>query len=256
MNRAALFVIALTFSGIGAAHADALSADEIARRSLAHPLFALEGAEVKATMTLTPAGGSAEKRTLLVQSKRVGGLLRSVTRFAAPQTVAGTAFLSVQNEARADDQYVYLPRMKSTRRVGAGVDKDASFMGSDLSYDDLSRKSTRDATFKLLGDDSLDGEACYRLEGTPKTPNGVTRTVVWVRKSDFAPLRTDTFGQGNAPMKSLRILKTSVFGEHKVASEVVAEDLHTHHKTLLTVDGVRYDAKLTDGDFTPTALGR
>lgn len=256
MNRSALVVLALSAAFATHASADALSADEIARRSLAHPLFALEGAEVKATMTLTPAGGAPEKRALLVQSKRVGGLLRSVTRFAAPQAVAGTAFLSVQNETRADDQYVYLPRMKSTRRVGAGVDKDASFMGSDLSYDDLSRKSARDATFKLLGDDSLDGEACYRLEGTPKTPGSVTRTVVWVRKSDFAPLRTDTFGAGNTPAKSLRILKTTVFAEHKVASEIVAEDLRTHHKTFLTVDGVRYDAKLTDGDFTPTALGR
>jgi hypothetical protein len=237
------------------ASAETLSAEDIAKRSFAHPLFALEGAEVKATMTLA-GGGSTSSRSLLVQSKKVGGLLRSVTRFAAPQTVAGTAFLSVQNEGRADDQYVYLPRMKSTRRVGAGVDRDASFMGSDLSYDDLTRKSARDATYKSLPDDTLDGEACFKIEAIPKTAGHVARSVTWVRKSDYAPIRTDTFEANNVPAKTLRILKTQAFGDRKIASEISAEDLKTRHRTTLTIDGVKFDAHLSDGDFTPSALAR
>jgi hypothetical protein len=231
--------------------------DEIARRSLAHPLFALEGAEVHATMTLASGGGgTAEKRAFLVQSKKVGGLLRSVTRFAAPQTVAGTAFLSIQNADRADDQYVFLPRLKSTRRVGTGVDRDASFMGSDLTYDDLTRKSGRDAAYKALPDETLDGEPCFKIEATPKVPGRIARSVTWVRKSDFAPIRTDTFEANNVPSKTLRITKTQTFGDRRVASEVSAEDLKTHHKTTVTIDTVKFDAHFGDGDFTPNALAR
>jgi hypothetical protein len=77
-------------------------------------------------MTLSTAQGAVEQRSLLVQSKKVGGLLRSVTRFRAPSSVAGTAFLSIQNEGRLDDQYVFLPKLKNTRRIGAGVDRDSS----------------------------------------------------------------------------------------------------------------------------------
>jgi len=240
------------------------SAEDIAQRSFAHPLFALEGAEVKATMTLSGPGGgggaTTERRSILVQSKRVGGLLRSVTRFSAPSSIAGTGFLSIQNEGRADDQYVFLPRLKNTRRIGTGVDRDASFMGSDLSYDDLNRKSVRDATFRLLGEEALDGgsggDLCFKIEATPRVAGGhYTKSIVWVRKSDGAPIRTDGYGATGVPLKTMRILKTGTFGTRKVVTELSAEDMKTHHRTVLTIDDVK-DGQFSDSDFTPAALSR
>jgi hypothetical protein len=60
----------------------------------------------------------------------------------------------------------------------------------------------------------------------------------------------------NTPAKSVRIVKIGSFGGRQVASELIAEDLKSHHKTSLTLENVKFDAQLGDADFTPSALSR
>jgi hypothetical protein len=257
MKSFVTLAVLASISVVGAdVRADDPSPEEIARRSLGCSLVSLEGAEVTATMKLVDAGGATQSRSLVVVSKRVGAKLRSVTRFTAPASIAGTAFLSVQNDGRADDQYVFLPKMNNTRRIGADSDRGASFLGTDFSYDDLNRKDARDATYKRLGDEVVDGAPCWVLEAVPKVPGRYARSIVRIRKTDFAPMRTDAYGTGGELVKTVRLVKVATFGGRQVASEIVAEDAKTHHRTVLAIDKVRFDVPIGDAELVPTALAR
>ena len=53
----------------------------------------------------------------------------------------GTRFLQIENEGnKPDDKFIYLPELKSSRRVNSS-EGSKSFLGTDATYDDL---STRD----------------------------------------------------------------------------------------------------------------
>ena len=58
--------------------------------------------------------------------------------FLSPADVKDTGFLTYDydEEGRDDDQWLYLPALKKTKRIASG-DKSGSFMGSDFTYADM-----------------------------------------------------------------------------------------------------------------------
>src|SRR5580704_2176447 len=139
MRSTVIWSLALGLSLLrsGTAAADGPTADEIARNVLSLDAFGLESARIKARMILTDSGGAREEREFEATTRKRDGLFESVVRFTAPSQVAGMAFLLIQHANAADEQYVYLPRLKSTRRIGTSNEREGSFMGSDFTYVDL-----------------------------------------------------------------------------------------------------------------------
>ena len=43
-----------------------------------------------------------------------------MVRFLKPADVAGTSFLSVEQQTRDDDQYLYLPSLDKSKRISGG----------------------------------------------------------------------------------------------------------------------------------------
>jgi hypothetical protein len=237
------------------ASASGTPAEELARRMLEHDVFGFEGARVRARLILTDAAGATQERAFDALSKKQdGGLLESVVRFTAPSAVAGTAFLMIQHVGGEDEQYVYLSRMRTTRRIGAGGERGGSFMGSDFSYADLERKDLRDAAYALLDDDTIGRDDCRRLEATPRSPSAYARIVVWVRERDAMPLRVQWFGADGQPVKTMFTRRIGTVAGHEVVSESHAESARTHHATDLVIDDITFDAGIDDAEFTPAAL--
>lgn len=57
--------------------------------------------------------------------------------FITPADVKGTSFMNWSyNSGQDDDQWIYLPALKRTKRISSGSKSDY-FMGSDFTYDDL-----------------------------------------------------------------------------------------------------------------------
>ncbi|MFQ6047237.1 MAG: outer membrane lipoprotein-sorting protein, partial [Gemmatimonadales bacterium] len=82
-------------------------------------------------MTLIDAEGREKVRTMRMYQK---GPERRLVKFMAPADVRDVGFLRL-----ADDQmYLYLPAFRRVRRIASSI-KNEAFMGTDLSYEDLSR---------------------------------------------------------------------------------------------------------------------
>ena len=93
-------------------------------------------------MSLEDKNGSKEDRQIIEYGKEADGKTYVVMDFKGPANVKDTRFLQITNDKGPDDKFIYLPSLKSVRRVNSS-EGSKSFMGSDATYDDL---STRDVS--------------------------------------------------------------------------------------------------------------
>jgi hypothetical protein len=107
----------------------------------------------RARMVITAKNGSTTERVIDQYGKdNAQGKSRTVIVFQQPASVRGTRFLTMENTrgnasggasgiaAGDDDQWIYLPSLGKVRRI-ASSEGGSSFMGTDMSYADLSATS-------------------------------------------------------------------------------------------------------------------
>jgi hypothetical protein len=238
------------------ARAEDLTAEQIAAKTIRGNGFTWEGAKTKLRMVLIDAKGAKSERSLEVLGRRHDGLLETVVRFLSPTDVAGTAFLMKEKSGGGSEQHIYLPGLKRTRRI-VGREREGSFMGSDFTYADLSRKDDKDVKHTKLHDDKIGSDATYVIESTPGNADaaGYSKFQAWVRKTDFVALRTKFFDKDGKVQKTLYVRRIKDLEGKPV---VVEARMQTEggHATELVVDGIERKDNLPDSEFTPTALER
>jgi hypothetical protein len=112
---------------------------------------------------------------------RIGahGNSKSVLRFTAPAEVKGVALLVVNHPDRASDQWMWTPAIERDRRI-ALQDRSTRFFGTDFSFEDLEERDVNQYDYALLGDDIVDGIACWKIQSQQKEANSsqYTRSLV------------------------------------------------------------------------------
>ena len=133
----------------------------------------------------------AEKRW---QYERLGsfGDSKSVLRFTSPAEVKGVALLVVNHRDRASDQWMWTPAIQRERRI-ALQDRSTRFFGTDFSFEDLEERDVDQYSYKLLGEESLNGVACWKMESKPKKASQYTSSLVWVRKENYTFARIEGY---------------------------------------------------------------
>lgn len=98
------------------------------------------------------------------QSIRPG---KAMVRFLEPAEIRRTSVLILENHARYDDFFVFLPALGKVRRIVAGQRAD-SFFGTDLSFEDVEPKEASDWEVRLVGPGEEQAVACVVLDIRPK----------------------------------------------------------------------------------------
>src|SRR5581483_10151592 len=120
------------------------------------------------------------------------GQSKAVLRFLAPAEVKGVALLIVSHPDRASDQWMWTPALERDRRI-ALQDRATRFFGTDFSFEDLEERDVDQYDYALLGDDAIEGAACWKIQSTPKEAKSsqYTKSILWVRKDVYALLRIE-----------------------------------------------------------------
>lgn len=136
------------------------SADELLDRGFQN-LYASDYIQKLRLVSVIRGGRELTRELQIVrrQSERPG---KALIRFLAPPTVRRTSILVLENETRADDIYVYLPALRSTRRLSASQRSD-SFFGTDFCYEDVEPKRAEDFTASFVREVE-DFEPCREIE--------------------------------------------------------------------------------------------
>jgi outer membrane lipoprotein-sorting protein len=217
------------------------------------------------TLTLAIQGksGGARERSLQIFDKRgAGGEDKTITFFTAPAEVKGTGFLQWSHPGKDNEQWLYLPEVKRSRRITSQL-RDQSFMGTDFSYRDLEiiaeiRGWTEaQAASSLTGSEDVDGKACWVIALTPATSDGgYGKIVLWLDKEILVPRQITFHDAKGTAVKTLRQTDIKNVGAIPTPYHVQMETLGKGSKTDITLSDVKYDTGLGDDFFTERQLQR
>jgi hypothetical protein len=200
-------------------------------------------------------GRIADKRWVFNRLGSHGGS-KSVLRFTAPAEVKGVALLVVNHPDRASDQWMWTPALERDRRI-ALQDRSTRFFGTDFSFEDLEERDVDQYDYRLLGDDSLGGVACWRIESRPKSTKSSQYTLshVWVRKDNYAFAQIENYLGKEVTRRLLYQDLRNVQGIW-TALRLEMADLRRNSRTILVVDKLEYNQPMKDEEFTLQALRR
>jgi hypothetical protein len=200
-------------------------------------------------------GRTSEKRW---QYDRFGshGNSKAVLRFTAPAEVKGVALLIVNHSDRASDQWMWTPALARERRI-ALQDRSTRFFGTDFSFEDLEERDVDQYDYRLLGEEAIDGAACWKIQSEPreKKASQYTRSVVWIRKDHYVFVRIDSFIKD-------QLVRRLQYGELEnvqgiwTARLLEMTDLRRESRTVLRLEKLQYNVPLDEGGFTIQALRR
>jgi len=177
-------------------------------------------------------------------------------RFTLPAEVKGVALLVVNHPDRASDQWMWTPSIERDRRI-ALQDRSQRFFGTDFSFEDLEERDAGQFDYTLLGEETLDGEACWTIQSVPKQSKSsqYTRSVVWIRKSTYTFARIDNYIRDQVVRRLQYADMANVQGIW-TARRLEMTDLRTGSRTRLTLDQLQYNVPMNEADFTLQALRR
>jgi outer membrane lipoprotein-sorting protein len=257
MNRASLILLTFLIAGGAAGVRTAAAADD-ARAIVAEAQKRTQSNSERyegLLQSFDKSGKPAEKRWTF---ERLGshGQSKSTIRFNAPPEVKGVALLVVNHPDRASDQWMWTPAIERDRRI-ALQDRSTRFFGTDFTFEDLEERDVDQYDYALLGEDALDGAACWKIQSTPKQSKSsqYTKIVVWVRKDNYASVRVESYIKEEA----VRRLDYSNFTNLQgiwTAHEMTMSDLRKGSRTRLALEKVEYNVALKDEDFTLQAIRR
>ena len=233
-----------------------LSPRQIIQRAMDQMVFRSQGAEMRIVMTLRNRRNETRTRTLYSRSLREGGLSRTLVRFLSPSDVAGTAFLFVENQGKDDDQFMYLPALKATKRI-TGRQKDGRFMGSDFTFADLEWRDLDDASYKQLPMQKVGKYECHVIDAFPNNKSSLYhRTRTWIRKSDSVLMRIRFFDKRSRLIKVMFVKEVKRVGGALMVTRIKMTDRRKQHSTFMQISQIKIRKDLKRDDFTVRALNK
>jgi outer membrane lipoprotein-sorting protein len=184
------------------------------------------------------------------------GQSKSVLRFTVPAEVKGVALLVVNHPDRASDQWMWTPAIERDRRI-ALQDRSTRFFGTDFSFEDLEERDVDQYDYVLVGDDTVDGAACWKIRSAPRESKSsqYTSAIIWIRKDNYAFARIENYMKDQV---ARRLNYTNIQNVQGIwtAKQLEMSDLRRGSRTRLTLEKLEYNVPLKDEDFTLQAIRR
>ena len=210
------------------------------------------------TMRLVNKRGKERLRKMKLFSKDYGKDDKSLFYFDYPGDVKGTGFLSwgYDNPDRDDDRWLYLPALKRAKRI-SGASKNDSFMGSDMTYDDMGNRSVDEDEHRLLGEETVEGHSCWVIESVPKDKKyQYSKVVQWYRKDALVSLKGEFYDRQGKLLKTMQRSGIEKIDGYWVTRTTVVENVQSIHRTIVEITEVKFDSGLDDGLFRVATLER
>lgn len=182
---------------------------------------------------------------------------KSMSIFDTPPDVKGTAFLSYTHALKSDDQWLYLPALKRVKRISSR-NKSGPFMGSEFAYEDIASQEVEKYNYKFIRDDEYEGRKVFVVERYPAYKySGYTKTVTWIDKEMYQPLKIDFYDRKKTLLKTLTPKDYKQYlGKYYRASKMIMVNHVSKKKTTLEWSNYKFDNGLTDRDFDRNSLKR
>jgi len=205
-------------------------------------------------MILTNSRGKTRTHTMI--SKSMDGNKKQIIWFLEPKDDKGVAFLKIEHDDKDDEMRMWLPAFKKVRRISSKKKGDA-FMGSDLSYEDLSSRNLDENDYNRLDDEIVDGKDCYVLEITPgkEANSSYSKHVSWIEKSSLMGVKEESYDK-RGRLKKVKEFTFQILKDYHVIKRVFVKDVQKTHTTEVTFSDVQVDSGIDKNLFQEKNLKR
>ena len=214
-------------------------------------------------MILVDKRGKKRIRRLRSLTKDKGEDTYSMMFFLSPADVQDTGFLTYDYDdpERDDDQWLYLPALKKTKRI-ASSGKSGSFMGSDISYADLTKRPLEKYDYTLLKEAEIDGHPVWIIQAVPNDEDeiketGYLKSIQFIRKDNHVLIRSKIWlkkGRRNKYMEVKELAQIDGIWVPTLMTMTTKKGDQTQHKTILRTSDIQFDQPLDFDSFSVRGL--
>ncbi len=177
-----------------------------------------------------------------------------------PSDVRGTILLMHDAEEDGENRlWLYLPFIGKPKEMVSDDDRESSFAGSSLSYEDLSdREGRADYDATLIGEeDIVIGDltrTAYKIESTAKPGTNIDNphSIVWIDIEFLIMLKMESYNDLGNLDSTMEVLELAEFEEKLTASVMLSTDVSAGSSTTITIsDRRRPDVEISEDVFLP-----
>jgi hypothetical protein len=210
----------------------------------------------RSRMALTSKKGETSERIIDQFVKKSPNGDRTLIVFQRPASIAGTRFLTVENSDGVSDKWIFLPNLGRVRRIAA-TEGGGSFMGTDMSYDDIA-STNRDAALDahtLLREETVGNRPMFVIESVPKDKSyQYSKMIQWIGKADKITYKIELYNKRGALHKVLEVLAVKTIQNYETPVVTRMTTVTAGTSTTINVDALKYDDPVPDGIFTQSYL--
>jgi len=208
------------------------------------------------TLEVSDAKRKVSTKRWVYERLGAAGQAKAVLRFTAPAEVKGVALLIHNHPDRASDQWMWTPAQARDRRI-AMQDRRTRFFGTDFTFEDLEERDVDRSTYKMSGEETVDGAPCWKIEASPKPAarSQYDRVLLWVRKDNYLFARVESYSKDRL-VRRLRYSNMEKVQGVWTARQMEMHDVERDSRTTLKLEKLEYNVTLPADNFTLQALRR
>jgi outer membrane lipoprotein-sorting protein len=194
------------------------------------------------------------KREMSLKSWSKGDKLALIL-ITAPAKDKGTVSLK-----RYKEVWNWMPSIERTIKLPPSMMMQ-SWMGTDFTNDDLVKESSivNDYTHKLVGDSTIEGLSCYKIELTPKPDAAVVwgKIISFIDKKDYMQMRLEQYDEDGYLVNIMSGSQVKTLGGKLLPShvEMIPVD-KSGQKTVMSYNLMKFDEPYDETFFTTQNMNR
>ena len=171
--------------------------------------------------------------------------------FKTPKRDRGVGFLKIESD-EGNKLSLFIPKLKKIRRISSNNQSD-SFMGSDLSFEDMLSRDLDDFTYKIL---DLTDDGMYILETKPKLEDSeYSHHISWVSKNESLIKKEESYDTNRKLLKE-KIFEYVLIQGYDIISKIDVTNVQDKHQTILFFNTLGVDEEISNDTFQEKNLKR
>jgi hypothetical protein len=208
--------------------------------------------EVQMDMLLVDAAGHESHRKLVrreiedpvIPDKTLGVFLE-------PADVRGTVMLTFEQSYGSDEQWLYLPSLKRTKKINA-ENKSGAFLGTEFSWEDIATRELTKYHYRYVRDDGND----WVVVRVPAYQfSGYSQQITWVDKNNYQTVKIEYYDKKGDLLKTQVLDQWEQYNGHywRARRQEMTNQVN-HKKTVMQMSPYRMDIGLDRTKFSSLAL--
>jgi hypothetical protein len=202
------------------------------------------------------ATGRTKTMTLVVYQKVWPQMVTTLVEVESPDEARGISFLTwdYQDPKTPDEKWYYLPQINRYRKLdpdqGQKYEEQFGF-SMDIFAVDLEA-----ADHKLLGEETVDGAKCWKIESVmkdPQSPRGA-RILTWVRQDNYVAAKIQAFDPAGKLIRDFKLTDLKQFGPYWQETGGTYTDQTKGQTLVFQISDAKFDTHLPDDQFISTKL--